>query len=312
MNFRFYKDGTYKEGVHKKDALFYLIDISTDRKGSLYTIARDITNSFKRDSIHVKLDISYASIDTPCDGSTIIPSIFEIDSIERFYSIYPLIKQIFSFNTFCERWSLSVDSCISIANIDIKYNKTHITLDEYVSEKDIKKSFNYLNMTTSVSDILNDDEVLIMKKGKWYIEVAYDEDHECYPKFDKFDYICIPLPDTESLYLLTYKEYMLFRKRYTVQVNMLYTSDEFSVIDTDDYCANWVEMNNLRDILYGCLFTPQLILLEQKIYDIPMYLEIVISTGLRDLKISISEKEISVPRNTCIFFIIKRLLELEP
>lgn len=309
MNFRFYNDGTYKDNLNKKDASFYLIDISTDRKGSLYTITDKINTCIRNNDISVSLDISYAPMDVPYDDSTVITSIFEIDSIEKYYSIYPLIKQIFAFNTFCETWSLSIDSCISIANISINFDNNKISIDEYETDKSIKKAFSYLSMNTNVSDILSENEVIIMKKGKWWIETIYSNK---YPKYEKFDYIIIPLIDTESAYLLTYKEYNLFRQDYTVQVNMLYTSDENSVIYSDDYCANWIDMKNLKDVLYSCLFTPQLILLEQKIYNVPMYLEIIVSTKYRDMKLSVSENEMNIPRNTCIFYIIKRLLELEP
>lgn len=309
MNFRFYDNGTYKENLNKKDASFYLIDISTDRKGSLYTITDNINTNIKYKDISVSLDISYSSMDCPLDDSTIVTSQFAIDSIEKHYSIYPLIKQIFQFNTFCEIWSLSIDSCLSIANITIHFNNNKISIDESDSEKSIKKAFSLLSMSTNVSDILSENEVIIMKKGTWTIETVYSDE---YPKFHKFDYIVIPLEGTESVYVLTYKEYNLFRQNYKVQVNMLYRTDDDSAIYSDDYCANWVELDRLIDVLYGCLFTPQLILLEQKIYDIPMYLEIIVSTQYRDMKISISENEIAIPRNTCIFYILKRLLELEP
>ena len=52
--------------------------------------------------------------------------------------------------------------------------------------------------------------------------------------------------------------------------------------------------------------------MEQELYDLPMHLEVRISTNCRDMKLKITEKEILIPRNTCMFYIIKRLLEMEP
>lgn len=311
MNFKCYNDGTYKTwlGKNKCDADFYLIDISTDRKGSLYTITKNIESNIVSKDISVIMDTSYSSIDVPCDDFTLLSSRFSVDTVERFYSIYPLIKQMFAFNTFCEIWGLALDSCISIESIIIEYGDIKATINECDNDRDIEKTFKRINMNTSVSKILPDNSVLIMKDGIW--EIIECDDNDNYPHFNKFDYIGIPLPNTESLYLLSYKEYNIFRKKMTVQINMLYSDYEDPDRDYDDYCANWISLDNMRDILYGCLFTPQLILLEQKIYDIPMFLEIVISTKYVNMKLSISENEILVPKNTCIFEIIKRLLEFE-
>lgn len=312
MNFRFYDNGTYKENLNKKDASFYLIDISTDRKGSIYTITDTLKTNIDREDICITLDISYSDYDSPCDACQMIRNRINIDSIEKFYSIYPLIKQIFEFNVFCERWSISVNNIISISTIDIRYNNQHLILNDYESEKTIRKAFSHLDMVTHVSDILSENEVIIMKNGIWEKKLIEDMGKGAYPIFDKFDYIVIPLPRTESVYVLTYKEYKLFRHVIRVNVKLLYHVDDDSCIESDPDEMNWVEMSSLMDILYGCLFMPQLILMEQVLYELPINLEITISTRYRDIKLKIDEKEILVPRNTCMIFIIKRLLEMEP
>ena len=86
MNFRFYDNGTYKENLNKKDASFYMIDISTDRKGSIYTLTDMIKNDIGHKHMVVSLDISYADYDSPCDACQLIRNRIDIDSIEKFYS----------------------------------------------------------------------------------------------------------------------------------------------------------------------------------------------------------------------------------
>ena len=185
MNYAFYRDGTYKKikSITKKylDADWYLIDISTDRKGPLFTVVKDINTDFKRDNINIAYDITYAPYDLPFDENTTIHNEFDITTLELYYSIYPLIKQVFGFNNYRDV-ATDMYSCINFNSIDICYKNTCIHLDEGVSDKGIKKTFEYMNMVTNVSSIseygFETIDVILLRKKKWTKIRIYDEGNE--------------------------------------------------------------------------------------------------------------------------------------
>ena len=301
MIYQLYDDGTYKK-LKSSNKLVYtntmctLIDISTDRKGPLFTavIEPKINKSLK--NFNITMDISYAPYDVPFDDALSLSSTFEIDNLQKYYNIYPLINQLFGFNVFKD--SHCLESCINVDTIDIICGNYNVHLDESASDKNIRKTFKYMNMLTNVNEF--GDEVIVLTKKKWEI-VNFDDLEEL-----SFKKVFIPLEGLESLYCMSYEEYLLFSDILSLEV----TISSYNEVD-DTWWNKTFRLTHLKDILSSCIFIPQLILLETEIYREPKKLSIEIETARRILELKVTEKEILQPKNTCIFNLISNLLKLQ-
>ena len=86
---------------------YLILDNSTSLKGKTYTLI-DLSKinyaKFKRSiaNTSLKMELYYDSIDVPIDKSMTIQSEIPFNSMEKIFSIYPLIKQIFGFGYFKE------------------------------------------------------------------------------------------------------------------------------------------------------------------------------------------------------------------
>ena len=314
MNYIFRNDHTYEKVKNIKesdttDVSFVLFDISTDRKGPLYTMVKDINFNYIKEHIHIVMDVSYAPIDLPFDDSILIPSSFDITSLNTHYNVYPLIKQIFAFNTFRETES-TIDNQILIQDMEIHYGDSILKISERDSEKTIKKIFKKMKMLTCTEHVL-EDRFLLMKNGIWDI-YSYSE----YEPLDmKFDKIGIMVPYTESLYLMTYKEYELFQSFDSIDLELKYnisSSEHVAMFDEfyDEEYVSIISINDIDTLLQVCMFIPQMILMEQLIYNNEMSLKIVVDRGDDMYSLIIDQDEIKDSRNTCLYYIIKKLLKM--
>lgn len=312
MIYAFYNNGTYRKikSPSKKnlDADWYLIDISTDRKGPLFTVVKDINLDFKNDNINIAYDITYAPYDVPFDENTTIHNKFNITTLGLYYSIYPLIKQVFGYNNYRDI-ATDMYSCINFNSIDIQYKNSHIHLDEGVSDKCIKKTFEYMNMTTNVSDISEYGfdilDVILLRKKKWTKIRIYDEGNEYYNLLDmKWDKIIIPIPELESCYVMTYEDFFLFTNAYNIQISVSYDyyGDDM-IFETNIY--------TLTDYLYACIYLPQLFLMERHLYDEDFSVIIKLEVFNKSLELKISQNEIDEPKNTCIYDLFRKLIRLQ-
>ena len=165
-------------------------------------------------------------------------------------------------------------------------------------------------MLTCTEHILN-DKFLLMKDGIWDM-YSYSE----YEPLDmKFDKIGIMIPYTESLYLMTYKEYELFQSFDSIDIELKYSvspSEEIAMFDEfyDEEYASIISINDMKTLLEVCMFIPQMILMEQSIYTNDMSLKIIIDRGDDIYSLIIDQDEIKDSRNTCLYYIIKKLLKM--
>lgn len=283
-----------------KNMKYLLIDISTKRKGPLFTLAKDTNLSFNKNKwIDIVMDISYAGIDIPCDDCTMITTSFSTNTIERYYSIFPLIKQMLAFNTFRESNS-NIDNQLFIETIQFQYGKESICINEYYSDQAIDKIFRKLKMRTIVNEILKDDEILLIYDNHWKISALTEE-------FDTshLNKIGIPIPYTESLYLLSYSDFIYFSCINSVSIEIGYPGTDD---DESEYCI--LNSNSLREILELCIFIPQMVLLEQQIYGSYIRLIVNVETEYGKRSLLIDEKETVIAKNMCIFKLIKKLLKM--
>lgn len=319
MNYVLNTDETIQKFVssQKNESVpyLYLIDISTDRKGPVYTLTENIDYPYQSEDVEILMNTSYSSIDAPWEDCTILQSSFHMDTIERRMNIYPLIKQLIAFNTY-RTANLWIDNQIFIGDIQIKIGNLITSFDEYTSDKEIEKTFRKLHMQTCVDHYLDNETVLIIKHNKYQFISIHD-----IPK--KFDKIGIPLKNTETLYLLSYKEYKLFQNIQDLEFLIMYPEyDSNDCIDFDWDCTafnsgisrsstNSIEIISLKDFLESCLFLPQMILMEKNIYPTPVEIYLCIHTkSNRVIELTINDEESDEGRNVCFFKIIKKLLKM--
>lgn len=284
-----------------KNMKYLLLDISTARKGPLYTLVEDVNLSFNDDKwIDIAMDVSYAGVDVPCDDCTMLTTSFSTNTIERYYNIFPLIKQMLTFNTFREKNS-NIDNQLFIETIQFQYGKESVYINEYDSDQTINKLFRKLKMRTAVDQILSDDEILLIYDNHWELASLSNE-------FDTahLNKIGISVPSTESIYLLSYTDfsYFLYLNSISVEIGYPETDD----IEESEYCI--LNANSIKEILELCIFIPQMVLLEQQIYGNAIRLTIHVETDYGKRSLLIDEKETPFAKNMCIFILIKKLLKM--
>ena len=287
----------------KSQVLFYMIDISTDRKGPLFTLVKNVNNGFNSSIAKMTLSLSYTPYDLPFIEQEDIPTDIPVSTISEFYNLYPLIRQIFSFNEFMNMYSGEIDVYINIDEIVIHTNRYKITLDESATDEDIKNTFSKLNMLTSVSSILYNNEVIIIKNNTWDI-INMD-----YVDFKKFDKLFIPLGEMECGYLMSSK--MFNRLRNVKSLNISFTYEEFDSYDEsyDDYNETIVSIPYFNEIILSLLFIPQYMLLEKSIYGTCCGLNMIIEYEDKCISLNITSEEAEVSKNLCLFIILKKLLK---
>lgn len=305
MNLILNQDHTIKKASvftkkNTKNMKYLLVDISTIRKGPLFTLVENVNLGFKDLPIDIAMDVSYADMDVPCDDSTMISTSFSTDTIEKFYNIFPLIKQMFAFNSYREKNS-NIDNQLFIETIQFQYGKEYVYINEYDSDKYIYKIFHKLKMKTDVDRILSDGDVLIITNKKWEIKNTMEME---FP-FGPFDKIGIPIPSTESLYLMSFEDYVYFSHIHSINIEVSYPGS-----DSDDAGYHLLNASTLEEILEMCIFIPQMILMEQKIYGNAMKLTLIVETSYGTRSLVIDDKETFSDKNMCIFKLIKKLLKL--
>lgn len=293
-----------------KDATCVLFDISTDRKGPLFTIVRDVNFNFASDYIDIVMDTSYAPLDLPFDDNVVIPSRYKISNLNNYYNVYPLIKQMLSFNTFRELES-AIDNQILIQTIQIGYNKKIIEISEDSLDSTIRKVFKKLKMITCVKETLS-NRFLILKDNTWqiYPYAKYN------PNEMTFDKIGILIDNSESFYLMSYKEYHLFNSIKSLELEYQYiienhfpVFEEFDDLYQNEF-TNVLSINSFDEFLEMCVYIPQMILMERVIYKYEINLKLNIETRNDYKSLVITHDEMTNPKNLCLYYIIKKLLKI--
>lgn len=310
-----YLDHTYKA---KKDLRktnlnnkeMFLVCIETSLKGPIYTIVDEISREFESKDISLKIDLSYQDDDIPFSEETAMHSRFSIDTINNLYNMYPLIKQMLNFNTFIEANSCYVGSMLFISEIDIEYGKTEIHIDEFVDTKDVYKTFKHVNMLTNTKKHAKfPSKCIVLKDDMWnYIDLSLLPLH--------FDYIFIPINGTETLYRLSYDEFMLFGNISDITIELRrYSEDSDDEVFDEDIIifGNRYEfdVDNIYSLLEACLFIPQMILLEYNIWQSPFELSLGAKVYGKEYTLKISSKDVNNRPSASLFYLFKRLLEIE-
>ncbi len=305
------KDGSYtifkKESelikrCSKDEVRYIILDISTPLKGPVHTLVKPKHLSTNEVECHVDLYILYAAEDCPSSDASTFNYMLSADNVNSRYNIYPLIKQMIDFNYYKNNMDL-IDSEITIENISISLEDKNIEINEEVSDKYIDKSFKDSRLITSVYNSVGESHV-ILKNGKWYATISIPME---------FDFILFNMKSSESMYLLSYKEYLTFNSIISVTIKIFgKCEDDYDTLqygelyETED---NYIQASDIYSILETCLYFPQYVELERMICNSRMALVIELESITRSCKLLITEKEYDV--NTIkIFDIFNKLLYL--
>jgi hypothetical protein len=322
-------DGSYSKYKSYKKFLkhanlytYALFNISTQLKGPVFTAVKNVNtlavNQFIKLNeegypIQVQLDVLYDSDDTPTEDAIHLTENIEINSIEKFYSINPLIQQVSLFNEF-STYSLLNISSICIENVHLITNtmKGRCIIDA-LKDLEFDKMKDSLSMNTDVSQLFDEkmnreNKYMILKNNKW--KTVEEKD---IPNI--FDYIGIDIFGTESFYLLSYEQYLLFSSIEKVNFEIIdrdmpdekFKNYEIEPFDIEPYIMT-AETTTIQDLLEICLLFPQLLLLEKTIYNVSNGLFIQVITKYKVYKLYISSVETS--QGICLFEIINKLISM--
>lgn len=294
------------------DSKYLLVDNTTELKGTTFTLvdASKISNDIYMypKNIEFIMDISYACVDSPCCDETSFHTDMVLNTLEKAYSIYPLIKQLFDFNLYKDDF-LMIDSAIDINSIILKIRNSIIELDEFDIGKKTEKIFRELNLMTAVSSTLNNKHV-ILKDDKWYFDKIIPH---------HFDYVAYNLPGIETLYLMSESQFNRFYSIKKIEIDiydktnyaLLYPMSIDESLDTDlNNVDNQITCTGLKKLLETCIYFPQLLELEKTIYQKRVALRIILSTINRNYILDITDKEATDCGGLCLFKILNKLLQM--
>lgn len=311
-NNKFKSYGTDIALIQDDDTLakFYLIDISTNTKGPIYTVVKDINRSLQNQDIRIAMDISYRCEDCPFSADTTIFANIIGNTFGKLYSVNSSIIEMMRFNDL-QNVFLYMDKDINYDAISINIDGKHVRFDENSSDSEIKKFFKKNNMLTSCIDILN-RKVIVLYEDSYSIMHCND-----FLKSSlKFKYVFFYIVGMETLYRLSYKQYRRILNIESIKV--VYDINESStgtlndIFDTDDdqdECLNELEFRGLSSILTSFIHLPQFLLLEQALYGFTNDITININTKEMNYELYISGKEIDT--SISLFKIVNKVLSIK-
>lgn len=297
-----YKDGTCKKGKshYSCDIKYKLLDVSSIRKGPLYTLTSG--SNFQEGLIQrVEIDVQIGCDDSPSIGDIQTICICPKKEVSKYvgerpipasYKILPLIKGIDQFSNFISENGLGF---YEIGDVRVWLNGEDHTL---TSDNKVTKFFRNHSISTCVHSIGYESIIGIYPQCEWRIFSLDDIESAIFTQgFHKF---FIPIPYTESGYLLSrwYIYDLLSIKFITIHLYEKKYGEIFTI-----------SVSDLPDILALFLYVPQLVLLEQRIYDEPVSILLEVEKdGCCTRSLYISEEEGFVDHNICLYDILTKLL----
>lgn len=309
MNIILNNDGSYeliKKGSkidnRMDNAKYVVVDISTPLKGPIHTIIKPKYFSNEKLDCKVDLLVLYAAVDCPASDTSTFHYSLLLDNLNHRYNIYPLIQQMIDFNFYKSEFAI-IDTEITIINITITFdNNTIIEINEDTMDENLQEIFKKLKLLTSVSKL--DNNHIILKNNKWYAS-------DVIPLH--FDYIIYNIKESESMYLLTEKQFnrlciidelsITMYGRYGYYLDFNKTTDIF---DAED---NYINAHGIANILRSCLYFPQYIELEKFIYHSKMVLKILVDTFIKTYNLVVTDEEFD-NNPIQLFNIVNKLLQL--
>lgn len=334
MNVYFYDDGTFTTKAKKdKEVSFCAIDISTVRKGPIFSFVKE-PNFEPKDPIHMSVLMNYGNADLPFEAGNVFETDIRMDYPNYIYNTYPLLKQMIHCNFFVEGQSKFCESYINIAQINLQRKKKAVEITESTTDKQLDKIFNSFGIKTDMSDIVDSKDVILMnKRGYWkLLKIGQDrlaniaEDYRGisqYMKDMKWDLAFICMPEIETAYLIKQKTLQEIEDIRRLKVSIRYHDDVepgvpytggdyiFECKERDpEGVETYYDAENIEDILKICLFVPQILNIETSLYNTEATVEITAANSMQTLRLTIDRKEARFAVNTCIFNLLERMLSI--
>lgn len=311
MSYYFKKNGFYTKSPC--DCEFKAVDISTVKRGPMYTF---VSNDQYVISKHIEVELwGYHMLeDQPKEGGEAFISKIDDNQASVKYSIYPLFNQLNHVNSFLQIMS-DDDHIIYLDRCEIRDKKNREIINEFTKDKSVRSIFEKFGMITCVKDIYEkyQGRYLIFGNKRWEFI-----NNICETSINNWKGIFILFPEIESTYLCSRDmfESLLEISEMMIEVTfseIILRRPKNSIIDfinVDPSYTYTYQAFNFYQILNLCLYVPQLISIEQSIYDLDATIKLTINRGQQQITLIISEKEARQESNTCIFDILKRLLEI--
>ena len=292
----------------KKEILFTAVDISTERKGPMYTFIEGYPPEIPTDSeIIITFSLVYGYDDLPFNEDACITSTYICDTLGKYYSIYPMIHQMFQFNRFIKKNYEESGEDIHIQEINCQYGKQYMTLTEEATYKEIKKTFKHIHMNTKANKIYQKYGYVYLIKGGYWDAIPNDGMIGSLPKNYKLFYM---IWGSGTSYLLSVKFLQKIRSCKSVQISVPHIWRDTYLNEYESEKRVFI-LIYLSDILEGCLFIPQLILLDQHLYNSDLKMEILIECNDQVFCKEVTSEEVKLPQNTCVIRLLHQMLKGE-
>ena len=217
-----------------------LVNNATFRKGPIYfpfTVSNLIKAREVYQNIQIIIRFEWGPSDIPFrteeDCRQII---YEVDSLEKFVSFIPFIRQLFDLNYFIEYNFIGIENMMYIKDIEIRYHNSYIHIEE---EKDVNHFLKVLGFTKPMKN--------------WYRELNLNDKNGK----SKFHFISLD-SDADTLSKKEYKKFSNIEYLTLTIVEQYPKEDDNSLIelDTEEFENT---LSDLSDILTTCLYLPQAI-----------------------------------------------------
>lgn len=288
----------------------YLISIETDRKGPIYTTVTEAVfhqNERSRDSINIRYEIIYGSFDSPPEGSIYCGLPQCRNTVSRL-NILPLLLQLIQLPDYMDcKGALSY---ISIGDIEISTRGKSIYLHAEDDISTIRKKCHRLGISTNLGFLTNGSPIVFYKDGTWEL-VKMDSlngIHKC-------KYILFPLKFMESGYLLTWKEYLMLSHIRYVYARLQKNDPIYNVADMGGITSDFYTTRGLSGVLELMLFFPQIVLIEEVIYQSSPEYQLTLCVEANDVlyenKLIVDRRDLMgvSGKQASLFYAIKHFVE---
>ena len=319
MYYYFWKDGTYsREKDPTKEMEFGIVDISTQRKGPIVAFTKNEDESFeKMPPLYMRMEMTYDTPDVPFDAQTAFEHYMKMNHTNHAYNAYPLIKQMIACNDFINGQSSFMDSHIYINKLILESKKGNFVITEDNSDQDIADMFQHMGIKTDMSEVVKPGFCIMMNNRGYWKRVMF-KDNNSYADYlyrMRWTRALICFPEMETAYNMRYNTLRELErvKEFSVKVTYTPVPDNYSLSYFDALESpyeNEYSATGITDILRMCIFVPQIIYIEQTLYNMDATIELNMVEDDQNIKLTITKKESRCGINTCIYNLMERLLKI--
>lgn len=308
----FKKNGSYvtsKSQVFNEEIKFVGYDISTNRKGNIYTLTKD-TKADKKEKTGVakcSIDLNYSLYDDmPIDDTCSFSTSINLSERKIGIELNPFLHQITSCNKFmrnseCNFTEISIEKITFLSHKE----KVIVSFDEFSEDGEIGDLIKHLHLSTHVKEIFGSYKFLLLNS----VSRTWQFSNCLYSNNSGWTALLMQVPDTETCYYVPRKmidrlchvDFLSTKLSYYNNGKAIYEND-FDAVNLDDMLPNW-------------LFIPQLIKIQQSIFNVPVTMDLMIEENLtkkneKCYRFSLSQDQTLSSSNVCLYRLMEALLNM--